>query len=288
MKHSLSLTFLFSSFVLAGPALAQVPYGSLVVSESGGADGFVIVDPATGYVTPIEEPNGNFLGGALTVSIDAATGNSLITSAGFSIGGPPLLEVPLDANFYDVNAVNGQALPLFGALERAHSVPGRILVTISTVQSGVWSLPTTTGTAQQLLSAANLRDVAVIGNVAYACTYASSSNVSAIWTIDLGTGVLTTLGASYPQLRSICAVNGVLFAGRADGEISVVDIGTGAMSPFLVTGLGSIEAMAAASAGAIYFATAGNEVYDTSNLAAPVYVSPNTITDIDVAVTDQP
>lgn len=281
------LTSLAALTAFSATALAQVPYGFLVTAESNTApDGFRIIDPATGYITEISEPSGNFLGSAQSVAIDASIPNGIVASAGGSFGGAPVLTIPLDNNFYMFSSVVGQALQLFGSFERIHSLPTETLFTLSSVSDGLYTLPTITGTPVLLVGLSDATDIAVLNGKAYVNSF-EPGQLSSIMEVDLTTLVVRTVGTGYPSIRSLGTDAGSLIAGREDGAIDFIDIASGVSATLTQTGLGSIIALVEGPGGNVYFATDSGTVYDRSDLTTPVYSSPHQLNDIDVGNVDQ-
>jgi len=278
---------LAAATAFAATAAAQVPYGYIVTAESNTApDGFRLIDPATGNVTEIVEPDGNFLGGAQTVALDASTTNSIIASAGFGFG-TPVFQIPLEGNYYDAFALVGQSLSLFGKLERMHATPNEILFTLSTVSDGLYTMSSITGFPTQLSNLSKATDIAVINGFAYINSY-ESGMPSTIVEVDLATQAVRTVGTGYATIRSLGTLTGTtLIAGREDGTLDTIDVATGIASQFLPTGLGMITAIVEDDLGLTYFSTDANEIYSMTNIATPVYSSPHQLNDFDFGRVDQ-
>lgn len=277
---------LAAAATLACNAIAQVPYGFLVTAESNNApDGFRIIDPATGAVTEVSEPDGNFLGGAQCVAVEPGT-NAIVTSAGGSFGGAPIWNVPLTNNYYYFAQLNGQSLNLFGSLARMYATPTETLFTLSSVSDGLYTQSTIPGNATLLAPLTNATDIAVIAGKAYVNSY-QPGQLSTIIEVDLSSGTVVTLGSTYSTVRSLGTVGSSLIAGRDDGGIDLIDLTNGMATPFMATGLGSLTAIVAGPTGTTYIATASNSIYDINNLAAPIYASPYTLKDFDVSFDDQ-
>lgn len=281
-----SLLSLAASAALTGAATAQVPYGFLVTAESNTApDGFRIVDPATGAVTDVSEPDGNFLGGAQCVAIAPGT-NSVVTSAGGSFGGAPIWNVPLTNNFYYYSSLAGQALPLFGSLARMHATSTETLLTLSSVSDGLYRQAGIPGTTTLLAPLSNATDICVIGNLAYVNSY-SPGQPSTILEVDLASGTVNTVGTGYATIRSLGTLSGTLIGGRDDGTIVAIDVATGVAAPLIAPGVGSITAIVEAPSGMTYFSTDANSIYEFGNPTVPVYTSPYQLKDFDISFDDQ-
>ena len=279
-----SLAGLMACTALLNTAIvAQAPRNHVIVAETGANVDFRFVDPTTGNVTAVTEAGNGFLGGAVSVSVDNSDPNGIYTSAGGSFGGAPLWRLDMDGSTYAAGSATSGVVPFFGSLGRMHYSQHGLLLTLSSVSPGLYLTAGVGAPITSLTSLFRAQDIAVIGDKVYVNSFLSGQP-STIIEYDLATSTVRTLGSSYPTVRSLGTIGGALLAGLENGEIHTVDPVSNVMSLFLPLSLGSIVAIAEGDNSLdTYFATANGEVYDINNPNTPVYVSVDTIVDIDVS-----
>lgn len=276
-------TLLAAAGLTTTVAVAQAPRNHIVVAESGSTVDFRFVDPSNGSVTTVTETGGQWLGGAVSVSVANRDPNGLYTSAGVGFGGAPLWRLDLTGSSWTIGTTSSAAMPDFGALGRVHYSQHGFLATLSTVAPGLYRGASLTAPISLVMPLTRAQDIAVLGDKVYVNSF-QAGQPSAILERDFATNQTRTLGSAYPTVRSLGTFAGSLLAGLDNGEIQIVDPVTGTMGLYLSTGLGSIIAIAEGdNPGDVYFATAAGSVYSLANPATPIYTTSDTLTDIDVS-----
>lgn len=278
-------TLLATAAALTSALDAQAPRNHLVIAETNTTVDFRFVDPSNGNVTTVTEVANNWLGGAVSVSVDNSDPNGLYTSAGGSFGGAPLWRLEMTGSSWNFSTAIGAVMPDFGALGHVAHSPHGLLATLSSVSPGLYRAASITGAMSLVTALADAQDIAVVGDKVYVNSYLSGQP-STIIEHDFATNMTRTLGTGFPTVRALGTFGSLLLAGLDNGDIRIVDPVTNTMSTFLAPGLGSILAIAEGdNPGDTYFATAAGSVYNLANTVTPVYVSPapNTLVDIDVS-----
>lgn len=273
--------------LLAAVATGQVPYGYLVTAERPGSlrDGLRFVDPRTGIATQVKQASGRVLGGATAVAVDPADRNGLFTSAGFSIGGAPVLRLDLQGNV--VAARTGGALRVFGRLQRMAAQKGVLLITLGGANPGLYRMAFFNPSPTRVLALPGAFDVAIFKGKAYVHTRGGMT--STIVEYDPANGATRTVTKSAPPILSLGTLGGAaLLAGLQNGDLMIVDPTSGKLVLFARPGKGPVTAIADVGPGATYFLNAKNEIYTASPTAKLVFSSKDTILDLDAGVVDQP
>ncbi|HEX5052672.1 MAG TPA: hypothetical protein VFZ65_12925 [Planctomycetota bacterium] len=279
---------------LGATATAQIPYGHLlyanrVASTTVPATG--IVDPVFGTITPLVPVTGNLTQhGSRTMAIDPLAPNTIysITSISISIS-TTVLVLQLDGNRftrtslpvnlgvpglpYELRVAPGFGLMLLG---RGGQINRMFLRNMASGM--VTSQPTPT------LLPDNAADMVVIGSKAYALSEGdgTAAATSTIIEWDLVANTDRIVGSGYPPFYAMAEFAGMLLVGDGTGGLSFVDPVTGALSPFLTTGLGKLTSIAVDPTLTIFVVaeTPGAWTIHSSSVATPLYTSTVPIDDL--------
>lgn len=284
----------------ATAAVAQVPFEFLVVGERALGSGPAIhyVDPATGIAYELAGfVASDTMKDCLTVCVDPVDPTTIYAGGATSgfLGGDVFPIVPTGNRHPAIANYRPTGMPGFAFPKQFRRAGANTLM--MTVSGGsnnaLYEIDLNTQVVQRLaVTVPNFADdIAVIGTKVYANSDGSPSTIVE-WDLVLGSG--RTVGASYPNLKSLSVRGGQLLAGTDTGDILQIDPVTGQSQTFFQSGLGGPIVAVATRGGAsdpVYFATqvSGSwEVYSTTNTTTPLYATMNTITDVDVGVHDQP
>jgi hypothetical protein len=288
MRNLISaLAFAFSTLVVG-----QVPFGYLVVAESGTAStdaGLRFVDPDTGVATDVRSAPGAprvALPRAVTVTIDATNPVSIpfVSGVASSIA-PAFQRAAVQGN--QLSAVTTHTFTgASGLPTRIELTPTGILATIyGGTRPGLWLLPSGGGTATLLAPLPGAYDVAVNATLAYVNTYRAATPTQ-IEVVDLNTGLPTTLGTMYPPLRALAFMPGAgLLAGDDTGMLHVIDPTTGAIRTSRQVSIAAIIALAG-DGGRMFALTSAGEVFDAFSGGTALYVSTQRANDIAFGTVD--
>lgn len=287
-------------FALAAAAAAQIPYGHLVYvlrTPSNTTASMGILDPVQRLATPIVPITGSLSqGGSRSVAIDPAAPDVLysITSLSTSIAsvvpvytlqGNRYTRSTLQLNLgaigtpFHLRWASGHGLLVLG---RGGQINRMFLRNMAT--GTVTSQPTTT------LLPNNASDMAFLGGKAYA-TSAGDGTATAVGTIvewDLAANTDRVVGTGYAPLTALAVFAGQLLAGDSAGNLAFVDPTSGAMSPFLQTGLGKILSIAVDPQQHVFVAVengASWSVHDVFAPQPPLFTSTVAIEDLEVGPT---
>lgn len=294
-------SFLVSSGLITGAALAQAPNGYIVTAETWsqltGGDGLVFVDPKTRIADRVTWSNPSQWNGTHPmVALDDANPH-IYSNAGFGIGGSPIVQYVMQGNrIQSLGPVSGTKP--FGAVQRMHVFPAgkKVLFTINTVSPGLWSrnLSGTPVVNKQEAKITDAWDVTVLGNMVYVSTY-KSGTPSSIFAVDilnnrapvqlkLNLGSLTI--APF-QAMDADPVLRLLVVGDDNGDLFRINPSNGNVSKMnTAKGRGKVVALAAADIAAAAYVSDGKAVYDARGWSStttntPVYsVSGETIRDL--------
>lgn len=285
------------AFVCAAPAVAQIPHGHLIYAHrnpSATVAAIGIVDPDHGTQTPLVPATGSLAAhGSRTVAIDPAAPTTLysVTSLSVSIAASiPMLGLTgnvftrtnLQVNLgapglpFHLRWATGHGLLMLG---RGGQINRMFLRDQNT--GVVISQPTTT------LLPNMASDMAFLGGKAYA-TSEGDGSATAVGTLiewDLAANTDRVVGTNYPPLTSLAVFAGQLIAGDPQGNLHLIDATTGAISPFLTTGLGKIVSLAV-DANSRVFVLAENagtwSIHNAFTLQPALYSSNQAIEDLEV------
>jgi hypothetical protein len=272
--------------------LAQVPYGYVIVSESVPATSTAMplnyLQVPSGVVTPlrwISTARNTMIG--TPIALDPADPRTLY--------GRTLLST-INSVSYIAATLEGSRVPgtrtvqimgVVGSIVRLHIAGSDLLFTLggTNANAGLWRFPLAGGQAQQLAALPNARDIAMLANKAYVVSFATMAP-STLVEVDLTTRMPRTVSSSLPSMQSIAAFGGNLMAGLENGDLGIVNPGTGSYQTFMSPNRGAIIAVVVPPASLPVFATA-REVYVVPNLTTPIYQSTATISDLEAGIHDQ-
>ena len=298
-RFSAVLPAVLPAVLLTAAAGAQVPFSYLVVGERASGTGPAIhyVDPATGIATPVVGLAAtDTITDCLSVCVDPNDPTTFYAagSAGGFLGGDVWPIVAVGNRHPQVQKFRPSGMPGFAFPKQFRAAgPNQLMMTVSGgSNNGLYEIDLTAQSVQRLaVTLPNFADdIAVIGSKVYANSDATASTVIE-WDLLLGSG--RTVGASYPNIRSLAASAGQLLAGTSTGDILRIDPQTGNSTVMLPTGLGAIVAIATSGGASdpIYFAVSGSgadRVYATTNLNVALYTTTNAISDLDIGRHQQP
>ncbi|HZN41335.1 MAG TPA: hypothetical protein VFD82_21185 [Planctomycetota bacterium] len=274
--------FLAVVVLCATAVQAQIPYGHLIYvhrTPSSTVPAIGIVDPDFGTPTPLVPQTGALTAhGSRSVAIDPSAPSVLYSlttlSTSISMVAPVLtltgnrftrtnLPVNLGAPGvpFSVRWASGHGLLLLG---RGGQINRMFLRNMTT--GVVTPQPTTT------LLPNNASDMTVNGSLAYAASEGDGS-VTAVGTIvewDLVANTDRVVGTNYPPIAALAVYAGLLLAGDFNGDLHFIDPVTGAISPFLTTGLGKITSIAVDAALRVFVVAESGTTWSIHNVFAPV------------------
>lgn len=274
--------FLAVVVLCAAAVQAQIPYGHLIYvhrTPSSTVPAIGIVDPDFGTQTPLMPQNGVLTAhGSRSVAIDPAAPSVLysLTSLSTSVSmvapvltltGNVFTRTSLPINLgapgvpFSVRWASGHGLMLLG---RGGSINRMFLRNMAT--GVVTSQPTPT------LLPNNASDMTVMGSLAYAASEGDGS-ATAVGTIvewNLAAGTDRVVGTNYPRLSALAGFGGLLIAGDFNGDLHFIDPATGAISPFLPTGLGKITSIAVDAAMRVFVVAETGTTWSIHNVFVPV------------------
>lgn len=285
------------TFALAAAAAAQIPYGHLVYvhsTPSTTVSSMGILDPDQRLATPIVPITGALsLGGTRSVAIDPAAPDVLysITSLSTSVSatvpvytltGNRYVRSNLQLNLgvpgvpFHLRWATGFGLLVVG---RGGQVNRMFLRDMGT--GVVTPQPTAT------LLPNNSSDMAFLGGKAYA-TSEGNGTAAAVGTVvewDLATNTDRVVGTGYAPIHAAAAYAGQLLVGDGAGNLDFVDPVTGALSPFLATGLGKIVSIAVDAQQRVFVVATNGTTWSVHDAFAPlpaIYISTAAIEDLEV------
>lgn len=275
---------------------AQIPHDHLIYAHrlpSATIAALGVLDPSTGVATPIVPVSGALTtSGSRTVAIDPQNPSTLYASSSLSISiAAQVIAMQLDGNLFtpsNLSVPGVAALPF-----RLRFAPGFGLLLLGRggPANRMWRRDMATGTItaqpSPSLLPANASDLAFWNGRAFA-TSEGDGSATAVGTIvvwDLAANTDAVLGNAYPPLSALAVFGGQLLAGDVNGNLWFVDPMTGAMSPFLATGLGKIVSIAVTSTLRVFVLVesgASWTIHDAFAPAPPLYQTTNQLEDLEV------
>lgn len=248
----------------AAAAAAQIPFDHLVYvhrAPSAVVAAMGIVDPQSGALTTIVPETGSWSQhGSRSVAMDPAAPATLYSLTSLATTAVPVVPVlALTGNrFVRTNLPVNLGVAGLPVHVRWASGHGLVLLGRGGAVNRMFLRDMTSGVVTPQPTATLLpnfaSDLLCIGNKAYAVSEGDGT-AAAVGTIvewDLATNTDRVVGTGYPPLFSLAVFQTLLLAGDANGALHVIDPVSGAIAPFMATGLGRLSSIATNAAGRVF------------------------------------